>query len=290
MGDIIPLGDCNKNKSLKRYKDMKIIIDTDLTNEIDDYFTLEPYDPFWHNYDFNWVMDKNIEAAREIVNILSKNPNLIYAGSRDFFQNTNKNEEIAAVNKIIEIAVNEKILILALGCLTNIALAIEKEPSIAKNITLYWLGGKSNNYKIKFAQNNHIEFNLRHDIKAAQKVFDLVPDITMIYSKEVAGNIRIPLETMKTKLCHSNKIGRYLLEKYLSMDLVKVTGCKTLYDIAIPILYTHPKYFKIEPAKINKITSEGDYIFDGKLANKVKYCSQLNNEKVINELLAIIIN
>ena len=112
----------------------------------------------------------------------------------------------------------------------------------------------------------------------------------MIYSKEIAGNIRIPFDTMQAKLKNSNEICNYLLEKYLSIDLVKVMGCKTLYDIAIPILYTHPEYFKIEPAKINKITAEGNYIFDGKMANKVKYCSQLNNEKVINELLAIIKN
>ena len=284
---------------------MKVILDTDLTNEIDDYFalvyclsseieknllaiTLEPYDPFWHDYDFSCVMGKNLIAAKEILNILNKNQNLVYEGSSEFFEKADKNKEIAAVNKIIELASTSKVLILAIGCLTNIALAIIQKPSIAKNITLYWLGGRSDNYKIKYSKNNHIEFNLRQDIKAAQIVFDNVENITMIYSKEVAGNIRIPLEIMIEKLKGTNRICDYLLEKYLALDLVKVTGCKTLYDIAIPILYTHPEYFKIELARVNKINNEGNYIYDNKQTSKVKYCLQLNNEKVINELLEII--
>ena len=281
---------------------MKIILDTDLTNEIDDYFalayclsseieknlaaiTLEPYDPFWHDYGFESVMEKNLAAAKDILNLLNKNKSLVYAGSSNFWEKVNKKEDIAAVNKIIELASSSKVLILAIGCLTNIALAITKKPSIAKNITIYWLGGRSDNYQIKYSRNNHIEFNLRQDIKAAQIVFDNVESITMIYSKEVAGNIRIPLEIIKEKLKGTNRICDYLLKKYLALDLVKVTGCKTLYDIAIPILYTHPEYFKIELAKVNKITDEGNYVHDKKITSKVKYCLQLDNEKVINELL-----
>ncbi len=284
---------------------MKVILDTDLTNEIDDYFalayclvseieknleaiTLEPYDPFWHDYNFNSVMEKNLIVSKEILNILNKNQNLIYEGSSEFFEKADKNKDIAAVNKIIELASSSKVLILAIGCLTNVALAITKNPSIAKNITIYWLGGRSDNYQIKYSQNNHIEFNLRQDIKAAQIVFDNVENITMIYSKEVASNIRIPLEIIKGKLKGTNRICDYLLDNYLALDLVKVTGCKTLYDIAIPILYTHPEYFKIELAKVNKITDEGNYVFDSKKTSKVKYCLQLDNEKVINELLEMI--
>ena len=286
---------------------MKIIIDTDLTNEIDDYFalvyclkskiinnlaaiTLEPYDPFWHDYDFSCVMKKNIEATNEILNILHQNKDLVFVGSNEFYNNANKNINIPAVNKIIDVASHEKVTILAIGCLTNIALAINKCPKISRNITLYWLGGRSDNYKIKYANSNHIEFNLRQDIKAAQIVFDNIKNITMIYSKEIAGNIRIPLGIMKEKLNNTNNICNYLLEKYLSLDLVKFTGCKTLYDIAIPILYTHPEYYKIKLANVNKITDDGNYVFDNKNNSNVKYCTNIDVDKVINELLYSICN
>ena len=51
--------------------------------------------------------------------------------------------------------VEEKLIIIAVGKLTNVALALEKEPSISKNIRLVWLGA---NYP------EPGEYNLDNDI------------------------------------------------------------------------------------------------------------------------------
>ena len=48
-----------------------------------------------------------------------------------------------AVNKIIEVALkNEKTYIMAIGAITNIAMAIRKEPKIINKIEVIWLGRK----------------------------------------------------------------------------------------------------------------------------------------------------
>lgn len=53
-------------------------------------------------------------------------------------------EDNDAVNKIIEIALkNEKTYIMAIGAITNVALAIKKEPKIIDKTHVVWLGGHS---------------------------------------------------------------------------------------------------------------------------------------------------
>ena len=59
----------------------------------------------------------------------------------DFIQN-GYNEENDTVSKIIEVALkNNKTYILGIGDITNIALAIRKEPRIIDKIEIVWLGG-----------------------------------------------------------------------------------------------------------------------------------------------------
>lgn len=277
---------------------MNIIFDTDLTNEVDDCFalvyilkselltnlsaiTLEPYDTFWQDYDNKTTMIRNHLEANKILKILNyKNDNLIYNGSKYFLHENKQEEYIEAVDKIINITKKNKTIILATGCLTNIALALLKDPSIAKNIKIIWLGGRAT-----FASNEKIEFNLRQDIKAAQIVFGYIKDITMIYSKEIASNMKIPLEIIIEELSNKNDICTYLLNKYLSLDCVKEKGIKTLYDITVPILLTHPEFYNLQNVSINSITDKGEYITNANCSTQIKYCENINSNEVIKELL-----
>ena len=66
--------------------------------------------------------------------------NKVFKGSMDFMINGYEQEN-DAVNKIIEIALkNEKTYIMAIGAITNVALAIKKEPKIIDKIEVVWLG------------------------------------------------------------------------------------------------------------------------------------------------------
>ncbi len=63
-----------------------------------------------------------------------ENDEIIFKGATEYFTN-DSNQTNDAVNKIIQIAKkNDKIYILSIGCITNIALAIKKEPSIINKI------------------------------------------------------------------------------------------------------------------------------------------------------------
>ena len=89
----------------------------------------------------------------------------MFKGSTDYTEN-GYNEENDAVNKIIEIAnKNDKTYILAIGAITNVAIAIKKEPKIVDKVEVIWLGGHS------FLSKDNREFNFKQDIPAVRTIF-----------------------------------------------------------------------------------------------------------------------
>ena len=141
-------------------KKVNVILDTDTYNECDDQFAvaylLKSQDkfnieaitvaPYHHdnNISIEEGIDKSYDEIIKICNWLHFDwTNKLFKGSTDYLEN-DYNEENGAVNKIIEIVnKNAKTYILAIGAITNVALAIKKEPKIINKIEVIWLGGHS---------------------------------------------------------------------------------------------------------------------------------------------------
>jgi len=152
-----------------------VIFDTDANNELDDQHALAYLLFNGNDFDVKGVtvnttynggnIDEHYAEAERVMklcNLDGKIPLMKGAdGSFEEIRPTISNPEFdgyKAVNFIIEQAkkhVEEKLIIIAVGKLTNIALALEKEPSISKNIRLVWLGA---NYP------EPGEYNLDNDI------------------------------------------------------------------------------------------------------------------------------
>lgn len=279
---------------------MNIIFDTDLTNEIDDVFalsyllksdfsdkvkavTLAPYDPFWQSYDRKETMTRNkLEALKIFKLVEDSRIDMIFSGSKDFLNDIESCETgVVAVQQIISLCKEQKTLILATGCLTNIALAIQKYPEIAKNIELVWLGGKN-----PFNIEAKVEFNLRQDIKSAQIVFNNVNNITMIWSKEIAAQLLVSSKEVNKQLRNKNTISNYLLEIFNQLEKTKIEKEKRLYDIAIPIYITNPEYYQMEQLEIEKIDDSGNYVLGtGKI---VTICKFIDKENILNQFFKTI--
>lgn len=129
-----------------------VILDTDTYNEADDQFalsyllkskeifnidaiTIAPFRTEKWQETVSDSIDESYNEACKIFDLLGlKDKSIIYKGSRDYLKN-GYNERNSAVNKIIEIAnKNKKTYILAIGCLTNIALALKTNPEIKDKI------------------------------------------------------------------------------------------------------------------------------------------------------------
>ena len=90
-----------------------------------------PFIPYGFNISIQEGTDKSYDEIIKICSWLNFDcTNKVFKGATDYIVN-DYNEDNDAVNKIIEIALkNEKTYIMAIGAITNVALAIKKEPKI----------------------------------------------------------------------------------------------------------------------------------------------------------------
>ena len=161
-----------KNTAMNK---MSVILDTDTNNELDDQHAIAYLLCSGNNFNVEGItvnatynggnIDQQYAEAERIVKLLGEADKIpILKGAEGNFEAIKDqldNPEFdgnKAVNFIIELAKrhkSEKLVLIAVGKLTNVALAVKKEPAITDNIRLVWLGS---NYP------ESGEYNLENDI------------------------------------------------------------------------------------------------------------------------------
>lgn len=177
---------CDNNSSTA-HTGIPVIFDTDANNELDDQHALAYL--LLNDQTFNVLgitvnatynggeIDEHMKEAQRVVDLVNwKDKVRVIKGANGDFEeirgqlNQKGFDGSEAVDFIIREAKKkrkEPLVLLPVGKLTNVALALEKEPSIAKNIRIVWLGA---NYPAPG------EYNLDNDI----------PSMNYILEKEVA--------------------------------------------------------------------------------------------------------
>ncbi|MCI8640505.1 MAG: hypothetical protein HFJ59_01320, partial [Clostridia bacterium] len=234
------------NKMIKKEDTQKVnvILDTDIYNECDDQFALSyllksqdkfniqaiTVAPYHHdnNISIEEGIDKSYDEIIKICNWLNFDyTNKVFKGSTDYVAN-DYNEENDAVNKIIEIAnKNDKTYILAIGAITNVAIAIKKEPKIIDKIEVIWLGGNS------FLSKNNKEFNFKQDVQAVRTVFESKVKLTIIPCKNVASNLRTSIYELEHFLKGKNELCDYLCQRFYNDGVHGIQERRVIWDISV---------------------------------------------------------
>ena len=164
-------------------KRLPVIFDTDANNELDDQHALAYLMLNNKTFDVKGItvnttynggdIDAHYAEAERVLKLCDKENTVpLLKGANASFLEIQKEldkpqfDGYPAVNFIINTAkkyTEEKLVLIAVGKLTNIALALQKEPSISKNIRLVWLGA---NYP------ESGEYNLENDIPAMNYLLD----------------------------------------------------------------------------------------------------------------------
>lgn len=264
---------------------ISVIFDTDANNELDDQhalaYLLFNQDTFsikavTTNATYNGgEINKHVLEADRIIklcNAQNQFPLLIGANSdfetiKDHINNS-KFDGYASVEKIIseakKVTPQNPLVVLAVGKLTNVALAVFKEPSITKNIRLVWLGS---NYP------EPGEYNLENDIPAMNLLLDTdIPfemvtvrygkpsgtDAVKIYKDEVhqlkglGPQTEIAVEG-RHGLKHHN-FGDYALSLFDHANYYGNPPARSLFDMAAVAIVKNPNWAinKEIPAPIMK--------------------------------------
>lgn len=281
-------------KKDKNIDKINVILDTDTYNECDDQFALayllksqERFNieaitvaPYHHDNNIS-IIEGNEKSYNEIIKICKylnfDTTNKVYKGSEDYLQN-NYNETTKAVEKIIEIALkNEKTYILSIDAITNIAIAILKEPKIIDRIEIIWLGGNS------LLQNKNDEFNFRQDIKAVKTIFESNAKLTIIPCKNVASNLITSIYELEHFLKGKNELCDYLCQRFYNDGVHGIQERRVIWDISVIAYMLNKSWFMSEEISCPRIREDSSYELTNN-NHKITMINYIDVNKVYTDL------
>lgn len=282
---------------------MNIILDTDISNEVDDQFALTylmksidmfnleaiTIAPFCSN---GYVKTKNIKegtdisykTACKILDMLKEKSykDIIYKGAINYFYESKELNE--GVNKIIEISrKNDHTTIIAIGAITNVALAIYHAPDIINKIDVIWLGGNS------FLSNKNDEYNFRQDVEGVKYVFESKVELVVIPCKNVASDLSTSIYELEHYLKDKGEIGEYLCnifskikKNYTITPLDEIGQTKTLWDLSAIAYVINKEWFNISEISCPYINNELEYVITSN-RHKIKFVTNLRRNKIYQD-------
>ncbi len=273
---------------------LNVILDTDTYNECDDQFALsyllksqerfniEAITVAPYHHDNNLSIQEGIDKSyHEIIKICSwlnfDYTNRVFKGSTDYVEE-GYNEENDAVNKIIEVAnKNDKTYILAIGAITNVALAINKDPSIIEKIEVVWLGGHS------LLSKDNKEFNFRQDLQAIRDVFKSKVKLTIIPCKNVASNLVTSIYELEYFLKDKNELCNYLCQRFYNDGVHGNQARRVIWDISVIAYMINKEWFETFEVSCPNIKNDTSYELTQN-KHKITMVNYLNVYKIYEDL------
>ena len=281
-----------------------IILDTDISNEVDDQFALVylmkslndfnleaiTIAPFCSNgyMKINSVKegcDISYNTACNILDMLNeeKYKSIVYKGASEYFYESKEINK--GVQKIIDIArKNEHTTIVAIGAITNVALAIYNAPDIVGKIDVIWLGGNS------FLSNKNDEYNFRQDVEGVRYVFESKVKLVVIPCKNVASDLSTSIYELEHYLRDKGEIGSYLCDifskikkNYTKSSIDEIGQTKTLWDLsAIAYLINREDWFIESEISCPLINDDLSYSIT-RDRHKIKFVNNLRRKKIYQD-------
>lgn len=281
------------------------VLDTDTYNEVDDQFALaylmacEPNisvkailaAPFFNNK-MQSAEDGMELSYREILKILDlcgysdRKGELAFRGSTSFLPDDKTPVISDAARKLTELSKNyhsdNRLNVIAIGALTNVASAILLDDSIVDRINVVWLGGNEYGFWSQW------EFNLQEDIAAARVVFNSRVPVTYFPCGGVVSHFVTTLPELNFWLRGKNSICDYLVdtvEGYMNEGgKIGQPWSKVIWDIVAVAGYLNPDFVKSKKVKAPLIDDELRYSFDENGKN-IDYVYEIDRDAIYADMV-----
>lgn len=222
---------------------IRLVIDTDAKNEVDDQFAIawalkspERFNveaiyaaPFFHECHRNFNaseedikqtgsvlgsaknpedgMRQSYDEIKKIYDLVNMDSNgrVFYGSDRYIGADGSPVRSDAAYDLVSRARASEETLyVAALGAVTNIASAILLAPDIIERIVVIWLGGQP------FEFGHGVEFNMMQDVKASQIILDSGVPLAVIPCMNVASMLSVAEAELRENLKGKNQVSDYL--------------------------------------------------------------------------------
>ena len=246
----------------------KVLLDADTANEVDDAFALGLIlmDPTVEVTALNatqwqashWSTTNSMEDSHRLnqtlLGVMGLGIKTNRGGVARMYDWGDQAQHSAAAYEIINQALAlkdaEKLNVIALGALTNVASAVFIEPSIAKKIKLFWLG---TTYDFEKGVLRRDDFNCMMDQYALSHL--LFSEVEMhIIPVSVANQMTFDYKETRLKL-ENHFLGDYLL-KIWDDHIDSGRTRRTIWDLSIVNAFLHPEW--MEEVEITTSKDNGD--------------------------------
>ncbi|MDZ7376327.1 MAG: nucleoside hydrolase [candidate division KSB1 bacterium] len=256
---------------------IKIVIDSDTYNEIDDQFaivyallsserlTVEAIyaAPFFNDRSVG-PGDGMEKSYREILKILNKlnRPiqGVVFRGSdrylTDWEHPIHSEAALDLVNRAMNLNPGELLYVVGIAVLTNIASAILIEPEIINRIVIVWLGGHPHHW------HHTKEFNLKQDVLAARLLFDCGVPLVQIPCLGVASHLLTTLPEIEQYVAGRGAIGEYLAETFKACSNDHFAFSRPIWDISAIAWLVNDSWVPSEIVHSPIVTDQVTWSFD----------------------------
>ena len=242
-----PVPETQRIEMLKppRAKPVRMVLDTDTYNEIDDQFAVV-YSLISPELDVQAVyaapfknsrsrspgdgMEKSYEEILRILSRLGKSPDgFAFKGSSHYLTDMKHPERSPAAMDLVERArkssPKDPLYVAAVGAITNVGNAILIDPSIINNIVVVWLGGNGHHWP------HQREFNFRQDLNASRVIFDSGVPFVQLPCTPVVTHFTTTVPEMERYVGGRGAIGDYLLKIFKEYRKDHFAWSKVLWDM-----------------------------------------------------------
>lgn len=277
---------------------VRIVLDTDTYNEIDDQFALvyaylSPdriqleavyAAPYFNNRSTSAGdgMEKSYQEILRLLKLLGKSPDgFAFRGSDRYLEDVSKpirsEAALDLVRKAMASSPDNPLYVVPVGCITNIASAILIEPKIIENIVVVWLGGNDLNWP------HQKEFNLMQDVRAAQVVLNSGVPIVIMPCRPVVSHFHTTIPELEFYLKGKNKLSDYLLNMTIEYSGGSDTWSKVIWDVTAVAWLVNPAWIPTNLVHSPILTDQVTYSTD-QSRHFIRMATSVNRDAIFSDL------
>ena len=224
---------------------VRMVLDTDTYNEIDDQFALvysllsperidleAVYAAPFQNDRGSGPEDGMLKSYDEILRVLERlgrpSDDFVYQGSRSWLPSADQPVRSPAVDDLIaraKAASDRLLYVVAIGAITNVASAILTAPEIVERIVVVWLGGNPHYW------HQATEFNVYQDMHASRLMFDSGVALVHVPCINVTEHLRTTQAEMERFVKGRGAIGDYLHDIFSAYYDDHFARSKEIWDV-----------------------------------------------------------
>ncbi len=256
---------------------VKVVLDTDTFNEIDDQFAIvyallsqDKIDlqavyaaPFYNQLSSGPEdgMEKSYEEALCILERMNvSSDGFVFKGSTSYLPSETEAVDSEAARDLVKKAMampdDEPLYVVAIGAITNVASAILLEPRIIEKIVVIWLGGHILSWR------DTKEFNLIQDIPAARVLLDSGVPFKLIPCHGVASHLITTLPEINYYVRGRGRIGDFLAERYEGCSSDHFGYSRVIWDISAIAYLVNPDFVPMDLVHSPVLTDQGTWSQD----------------------------